>query len=148
MKMHLVLATAACALLPACADSPVASGDPYYSGASYRADNDGRVVSIERVRDERDRGSTIAGTVLGGVIGGVLGHQIGSGRGKDAATVAGAVGGAAVGHELSERRGDHEYYRVTVRFRDRHEESFAMDELNGIRVGDRVRADGGRLYRG
>ena len=94
-----------------------------------------------------ERRSTGAGAVVGGIVGGVLGHQVGSGRGNDAATVAGAVGGAVVGNEIEKRRNDGERYRITVRFRDGRDSAFEQDSLNGIRVGDRVRVDGGLVVR-
>jgi outer membrane lipoprotein SlyB len=103
------------------------------------------VVAIDVVRGRG--GSTGAGAVVGGIVGGVLGHQVGSGRGNDAATVAGAIGGAVVGNELEKRRDGDEFYRITVQLRDGREATFAQDSLNGIRVGDRVRVDGNRVFR-
>ena len=158
-----LIAAAGCAavLLGACAsdpyyDSRYASG-PYPSGPvrSYASapvgQAYGRVVAIDVVRDGRySSGHTSgAGAVLGGIVGGVIGHQIGSGRGNDAATVAGAVGGAVVGNNVERNnnaRGG-EWYRVTVEFEDRRTATFAMDSLYGVRVGDRVRVEGDRLYR-
>jgi outer membrane lipoprotein SlyB len=103
------------------------------------------VVAIDVIGGERR--TTGAGAVVGGIVGGVLGHQVGSGRGNDAATVAGAVGGAVVGNELEKRRNDGERYRITVRSRDGRDSVFEQDSLDGIRDGDRVRIDGGRLFR-
>jgi uncharacterized protein YcfJ len=77
----------------------------------------------------------------------VLGHQIGSGRGNTAATVAGAVGGAVVGNEVEKRHGGNDYYRVTVRFRNGREETFAEDTIGDLHVGDRVHLDNGRIFR-
>ena len=105
----------------------------------------GTVTDVKTIK-QKGEGSGV-GAVAGGVIGGVLGHQVGSGRGNDAATVAGAVGGALVGNELEKRRDGDEQYRVVVQFRDGREATFMQDSLNGVRVGDRVRVDGGRLYR-
>ena len=67
--------------------------------------------------------------------------------GTGAATVAGAVGGAVVGNEIEKRRNDGERYRITVRSRDGRDSVFEQDSLEGIRVGDRVRVDGGRVIR-
>ena len=114
----------------------------YYGNVAYT--DYGRVVAIDVVRGSG--GSSGAGAVVGGVVGGVLGHQIGSGRGNDAATVAGAIGGAVVGNNM-ERRSESEFFRVTVELRDGRTASFAMDSLNGLRVGDRVRIEGDRLFR-
>ena len=156
LKLKLLGAAAAAALLGAgCASDPHYS-DAYYerpgyaSAPGYRGSaaysDFGRVVAIDVVRDGRPSG---AGAVVGGIVGGVLGHQIGSGRGNDAATVAGAIGGAVVGNEIEKRRSDGpDHYRVTVQFRDGREATFAQDSLYGVRVGDRVRVDGGRVLPG
>jgi outer membrane lipoprotein SlyB len=151
MLKHQYLAAAAAALaLTACGSNPVSYSEPrFVSSNAYDRDavsNDyGRVVAIDVVGGSG--GTTGAGAVIGGVLGGVLGHQVGNGRGNDAATVAGAIGGAVVGNEVERRRND-EQYRVTVRFRDGRESSFIQDSVADLRVGDRVRDDGGRLVRG
>ena len=144
------LAAAACASDPYY-DSPryVSASTPVYDAPRYYAQgpsvtDSGRVVAIDVVH--RD-GGVGAGAVVGGIIGGVIGHQIGSGRGNDLATAAGAVGGAVAGHQIEKSRGGDEQYRVTVQFRDGREASFLQDSLYGIRVGDRVRVDGGRVVR-
>jgi outer membrane lipoprotein SlyB len=137
----------------ACASEPVAYSGPtyssrastgYYSDAAYS--DYARVVAIDVER--ASGGSTGAGAVIGGIAGGVLGHQLGSGRGNDAATVAGAIGGAVVGNEVEKRRASGERYRITVRFRDGREATYVQNDLNGIRVGDRVRVDGDHLALG
>ena len=153
LKPQYLGAALAAALVAACAsDDRVAYSQPaYYSGApsAYYADNVygdyARVVAIDV---ERSGGSTGAGAVIGGIAGGVLGHQLGSGRGNDAATVAGAIGGAVVGNEVEKRRASGERYRITVRFRDGRESSYVQNDLNGIRVGDRVRVEGDHLALG
>ena len=147
------LGAAACASDPYY-DSPryVSSSTPvydnrvdgrYYAQAPAYAEA-GRVVAIDVVK--RDSGIG-AGAVVGGIVGGVLGHQVGSGRGNDLATAAGAIGGAVAGHHIEKSRGGDEQYRVTVQFRDGREATFLQDSLEGIRVGDRVRIDGGRVFR-
>ena len=150
MKVQVIAITAAALAAAACGSDPVYYDQPRYgSGAYYSrtAENAdfGRVVAIDVIGGERR--STGAGAVVGGIVGGVLGHQVGSGRGNDAATVAGAVGGAVVGNEIEKRRNDGERYRITVRFRDGRDSAFEQDSLNGIRVGDRVRVDGGLVVR-
>jgi outer membrane lipoprotein SlyB len=156
LKSKLIFAAAAGLVVTACGSDPYSYSEPrYVSSGTYRdagpyardaAYNDfGRVVAIDVVRGGGR--STGAGAVVGGIVGGVLGHQVGSGRGNDAATVAGAVGGAVVGNEMEKRRDGDEQYRVVVQFRDGREATFVQESLNGIRVGDRVRVDGGRLYR-
>jgi len=152
LKGKLIVAIAAGLVVSACGSDPYNSySEPrYVQSGSYYANNGGytdfgRVVAIDVVRGEGH--SSGAGAVVGGIVGGVLGHQVGSGRGNDAATVAGAVGGAVAGNEIEKRRDGNEQYRVVVQFRDNREATFVQDSLNGIRVGDRVRVDGGRLYR-
>ena len=154
----LALAAAACATDPYY-DSPryVSSSTPVYDSPRYDSRHDsryyaqspavsdqGRVVAIDVVRRE---GGIGAGAVVGGIVGGVIGHQIGSGRGNDLATAAGAIGGAVAGHQIEKNRAGDEQYRVTVQFRDGREASFHQESLYGIRVGDRVRVDGGRVVR-
>jgi outer membrane lipoprotein SlyB len=147
------IAVSALALgLGACAGSPTYSDGRYYSSpapAYYPAGDAyadyGRVAAIDVVHEGGHTSG--GGAVLGGIVGGVLGHQIGSGRGNTAATVAGAAGGALAGNEIEKRRGAEEMYRITVQTRDGRESVFTQDSLNGLRVGDRVRIDGGRVYR-
>ena len=148
MKVRVITIAAAALAAAACGSDPVNYDQPRYgSGAYYSRTADyadfGRVVAIDVVGGR----TTGAGAVVGGIVGGVLGHQVGSGRGNDAATVAGAVGGAVVGNEIEKRRNDGERYRITVRFRDGRDSVFEQDSLNGIRVGDRVRVDGGQVIR-
>ncbi len=150
LKTQYLVAALAAALAAACAtDDRVAYSQPTYypsAPATYYGDNAyadyARVVAIDV---ERTGGSTGAGAIIGGIAGGVLGHQIGSGRGNDAATVAGAIGGAVAGNEIEKRRASGERYRITVRFRDGREASYVQNDLNGIRVGDRVRVEGDHL---
>ena len=152
LKPRYIAAVSLVLVVGACASDPY-YGEPRYTQSSrtvYPAaaaySDEGRVVAIDSVRTEgRTSG---AGAVIGGIAGGVLGHQIGSGRGNTAATVAGAAGGALAGNEIEKRRNSDEgAYRITVQFRDGREATFVQDSLNGLRVGDRVRIDGGRLYR-
>src|SRR5260221_3270988 len=150
MYKPLCLAASAAFALGACAADRPHYGDRYASTAYYQdvaaaADEYGRVVAIDVVR-ERGRSSG-AGAVLGGVVGGVLGHQVGSGRGKDAATVAGAVGGAVVGNEVEKRHSGENRVRVTVRFRDGREAVFEQESPRGLRVGDNVRVAGDVIMR-
>lgn len=106
----------------------------------------GTIETIEIYRTS-DNQPVNAGTVLGGVAGGVIGHQIGSGRGKTAATIVGAIGGAAVGNEIEKRQVQESRYRITVRL-DSGSALVVEDtrEVN-LRVGDRVRVEGNRIYR-
>jgi len=153
-RIQLIGGGALAALLSACGSSPV--HDPYYPsgyhGAGYYGDryaynryNDWTVTSIEVLPAGRS-GSTGAGAVIGGIAGGVIGHQIGSGRGNDAATVAGAIGGAIVGNEIEKNRRVADAYRVTVRGPNGNFETYYMESLGSLRVGDRVRVANGTIY--
>jgi outer membrane lipoprotein SlyB len=86
------------------------------------------------------------GAIIGGVAGGVLGHQIGSGRGNTAATIAGAIGGAVVGNEVERARAGDRYI-VTVRLDDGSRIRVSEVGEGELRVGDRVRVAGNRVYR-
>jgi outer membrane lipoprotein SlyB len=89
-----------------------------------------------------------AGAVLGGVLGGVLGHQVGQGRGKDVATVAGAVGGAVLGNTIEKNSKTTQSYEVRVRMEDGTFQTVRFDaEPAGIRIGDKVRVENGRIVR-
>jgi outer membrane lipoprotein SlyB len=106
----------------------------------------GVVEKIEVIR--RDEGHNVGGTVIGGIVGGLLGHQIGRGRGQTAATIAGAAGGAVAGNQIEKRsRGPNETFRVTVRLDAGGYQIVTQDDLVDLRTGDRVRVEGGRLYR-
>ena len=154
LKLRHLGAASLAALAAACASEPVSYSQPapyysrtpatYYGDAAYS--DYARVVAIDVER--ASGGTSGAGAVLGGIAGGVLGHQIGSGRGDDAATVAGAIGGAVVGNEVEKRRASGERYRITVRFRDGREATYVQNDLNGIRIGDRVRVEGDHLALG
>lgn len=136
----------ACALVAACAPDPYyhRGSEAYYAPAPQRVEY-GVVDAIEMTRRGDDR-PTGLGAVLGGVAGGILGHQIGSGSGNTAATIAGALGGAYVGNEM-ERANGQERYRIIVRLD--HGGTLAVHEVGEgqLRVGDRVRVIGNRVYR-
>ena len=92
--------------------------------------------------------NNLAGTILGGIAGGLLGHQIGGGSGQTAATIVGGVGGAVAGSHVQQRtRGANETFRVTVRFENGATETIRQDDISDMRTGDRVRVEGGRVYR-
>lgn len=152
MRYTKIAAATLCALgLAACGSTPSNDSSNYYgsrygNGGAYA--EYGRVVGIETVGTSG--GSTSgAGAVVGAIAGGVLGHQIGSGRGNDAATVAGAIGGAVVGNEIERRRGNggDSAYRVDVRLDNGALRSVTTGSVGDIRVGDRVRIEGGNVSR-
>jgi outer membrane lipoprotein SlyB len=139
----LAVVAGGCASDPYYGESRYAEPSRGYAPAAYAGE--GRVVAIDSVRGEGHTSG--AGAVVGGIVGGVVGHQIGSGRGNTAATIVGAGAGALAGNEIEKRRDDNGAYRITVQTRDGREATYVQDSLNGLRVGDRVRVDGGRLYR-
>lgn len=151
------LLLAACLALTACAHQqrPPAREPVYYPGSgssSYpqapsASVQYGHVRSIEQIEGG---GSSGGGALIGGVIGGVLGNQVGKGSGRTAATVAGAVGGAVVGNEVERQRGGRYRYEVLVQMERRAgggEQWFELGQLDGLKVGDRVRIENGRLQR-
>ena len=104
------------------------ASDPYY-GSSY---NDPRYGAYSRpaytdVAYNED-GRVVAIDVVRG-----SGHASG--------------GGAVAGNEIEKRHNDNDGYRIVVQFPDGREATFMQDSPNGLRVGDRVRIDGGRVYR-
>jgi len=123
------------------AEAPVPA--PVYAPAYYEQ---GRVRSIEVIPVAAR--SSGGGAVLGAIIGGVIGHQVGGGTGKALATGAGAVGGAVAGNaiEMHNKRDD-EVFRVSVRFEDGSVRSFDFQRIDDLRVGDRVKLEGGQLHR-
>ena len=58
------------------------------------------------------------------------------------------MGGAVAGGEVQKRtRGSNETFRVTVRYNNGATEVIRQDDISDLRTGDRVRVEGGRLYR-
>lgn len=94
------------------------------------------------------------GAIAGALFGGVVGNQMGRGGGRAAMTVIGAVGGAIAGDAL-ERQGNgasgggerHTVFRVRVRLDHGGEAQYDFQDLDGLKVGDRVRLENGRLHR-
>jgi outer membrane lipoprotein SlyB len=133
------------AMLAGCAPEPVVYRVYEPMAAVPQRVEYGVVDAIEWYRDGSSRPVGL-GAVLGGVAGGILGHQIGSGSGNTAATIAGALGGAYVGNEL-QRSNEQDRYRVIVRLDNGA--TLAVSEVGEgqLRVGDRVRIVGNRVYR-
>jgi len=142
----LVAAASALAMTVGCASpgarpvAPVTVSPSMAEAAQY-----GQVRAITVV--EKPGGTSGAGAVLGAVVGGVIGNQVGGGTGKAVATVGGAVAGGVIGNEVEKRRNENEVYRIDVMFEDGHVQSYDFRELNGLRIGDRVRWQDGQLYR-
>ncbi|MGZ5186633.1 MAG: glycine zipper 2TM domain-containing protein [Caldimonas sp.] len=141
-------ALSALALVTACSSTPMRNDSvaqaPIVSSSTYT--EYGQVTSIEVIpMAARPSG---AGAILGAVIGGVVGNQFGSGTGRALATGAGAVGGAVAGNAIETRqKRDDEVYRVGVRLDNGAQRYIDFHRIDDLRVGDRVRFDGGQLYR-
>ncbi|GGY77745.1 hypothetical protein GCM10011613_22900 [Cellvibrio zantedeschiae] len=117
-----------------------------HSAPRISSEKYGRVTDIEVMSLESR--SSGGGAVLGAVIGGVLGHQVGKGTGRDVATGAGAIGGAIAGNKVEKRNGrDTEIYRVTVKFENGSRQQFDYEDIDDLRVGDRVKVEDGQLER-
>lgn len=170
---HLALSLIAVASLAlgGCAHHASQSRNDWRNAPSYDSRSNvqyGQVRSIEQDfsgdRAERIEGSSGGGGALvGGVIGGVIGNQVGRGSGRAAATVIGAVGGAILGNEIERQNQQAQYprnapypqdaqrersiFHVLVRLDNRREEWFDFERVDGLRVGDRVRIENGRLQR-
>ena len=157
---RLVSATAsvlALAALTACvAPQPVyqTSRYPYqpaYPAAPSAYVEFGRVANIEVIRSQTSgAGPTGGGAVAGGVLGGVVGNQFGHGSGRAAATALGVVGGALLGNNIEANANApraYESYRVSIQTDQGAYRSFDVPSPGDLRIGDRVRIDGGQISR-
>ena len=145
----IALAAAAGAMLIAgCAQDPYYYrdyGSNSYPPAASQSVEYGVVEALEWHRDGEPR-PTGLGAVIGGIAGGILGHQIGSGSGNTVATIAGALGGAYAGNQI-EKSTDRDRYRVIVRLENGARLTVGEVGEGQLRVGDRVRVVGNRVYR-
>ncbi|HJV96337.1 MAG TPA: glycine zipper 2TM domain-containing protein [Albitalea sp.] len=145
-KLAILCSVSTLALVTACAYNPprneAAASAPVVVSNATRL---GYVTNIEMVPvAARTSGG---GAVLGAVVGAVIGNQIGSGSGRAAATGLGAVGGAVIGNNIEQHnRSDSEFYRVSVRVDHGRVEQFDYQTIGNLRIGDRVRIEGGQLY--
>lgn len=97
---------------------------------------------------ELDNNGNALGTVGGAVVGGLLGSSVGSGSGRTAAELAGAVGGAVVGNNIAKNSGRNRVrYDVVVRYGNGATQTVSYGDDPGVRAGDRVRVDNGRIIR-
>ena len=122
--------------------------------SSYPSTSSNESVQYGTVRDIHQREvaqrRSGAGALLGAVIGGVAGNQVGSGTGRAAATAIGAVGGAVIGDRIENNRNAgnaQSYYQVDVRMDNGEMRTFDYADINGLRVGDRVRIQDNQLQR-
>jgi len=103
----------------------------------------GSVTAIDPIRT-RPKGSGV-GAVAGGVAGGVVGHEL---FGSTLGTVAGAAGGAVLGNNLERNhREGVAGYHVHVRLDDGRSRTITQTHIGDLRVGDRVRLEGGQVHR-
>ncbi len=103
---------------------------------------------VEEIRFVDGRsGNTGGGAVVGAIIGGVVGHQIGSGRGNTAATVVGAAGGALIGNEVEKNQAS-DRIEIRVRLDSGERVTYTQENPRDFRQGERVRIEGGRVFRG
>jgi len=106
------------------------------------------VGAVQRIDPIVEADTTGVGAVAGGALGGVLGHQFGKGNGKTAMTVLGAVGGAMAGHQVEKAHNTRVVgYRVQVQLDNGETRTFEPTQLDGLKVGDRVRVEQGQLRR-
>jgi outer membrane lipoprotein SlyB len=88
--------------------------------------------------------------VVGGAAGALLGRQIGGGTGRDAATVLGGVAGAVIGSQIARNSAGattQPGYRITMMTDQGLTRVYEVPATGDLRVGDRVRVDGGVIYR-
>jgi outer membrane lipoprotein SlyB len=140
--------------LSACAHQRHRDRDQYsqYTAPAYTQQTQyGLVRSIEQHEVRAPRQASGGGALAGAVIGGVLGNQMGRGNGRAAMTAIGVIGGAMAGDAIERDGqgggGSAPAYRVRVRLDTGGEAQFDFQDLAGLKVGDRVRLDGGRLQR-
>lgn len=106
------------------------------------------VGAVQRIDPITETNASGVGAVAGGVLGGVVGHQFGKGDGKKAMTVLGAVGGAVAGHQVEKARNAKVVgYRVQVQLDSGETRTFEPTQVDGLKVGDRVRIEQGQLRR-
>jgi outer membrane lipoprotein SlyB len=134
------------ALTAACSSAPRHDNVAEAPGRSAAFAQYGVVRNIELVSTgARTSGG---GAVLGAVLGAAIGNQVGSGTGRAAATGVGAVGGAVIGNQIEKRnKAEDEIYRVSVAFDNGSVAQYDYQRVDELRVGDRVRLEGGQLYR-
>lgn len=147
------------ATLAACGTTPVATYPgttvttyPTVTTAPVAAMEYGRITNIEYmpVGSTVSRGPNVLGAVVGGAAGALLGRQIGSGSGRDAATVLGGVAGAVIGSQVARNSAGattQPGYRITMVTDQGYTRVYEVPATGDLRVGDRVRVDGGVIYR-
>jgi outer membrane lipoprotein SlyB len=126
--------------------TPLLAGGPRSAPARERYCADCATVAAVNVVEVNGSGSYL-GTIGGAVVGGLIGSNVGSGNGRTAAEVAGAVGGAVAGNNIARNAGHNVRYEVVVRYGNGATQTVAYDSDPGMRVGDRVHVNNGRITR-
>lgn len=139
MKTKIVIALSACFFLMLSACSTTERRETNSAIAGY-----GTVQSIDI---ERRDSNNLIGTIAGAVVGGVVGSQIGQGRGKTLGTIVGTAGGAVAGNQIEKRVKQQDRFKIGVAMDNGGYQTLVDDRDQGLRVGDRVQVDQGRLIR-
>lgn len=136
-------------LLGACVVyQPVPGGRSAYPSARGDAASEYGVISeIERLSAQRQLSG--GGGLTGSAAGAVIGRQFGgSGEGRAMGTFVGAILGFIIGNEIERQNTNlREGVRVSVRLDNGAQRSFDYSHAGDLRVGDRVRIEGGQLVR-
>jgi outer membrane lipoprotein SlyB len=151
-KQTILCAACTLALAAGCTSAPERSTSPRADtvGSSRSAYETAQYGTVRNIQEKQAaQRSSGGGAIIGAVVGGALGNQVGSGTGRAAATAAGVLGGAVVGDQIERARREpsQNYYQIDVRLDNGDFRSFDYYDLNGLRVGDRVRIENGQLQR-
>ena len=156
----LATCSVAVAMLAACASPTMPGYGSNYPTTTYPVSTApaygveyGRILNIEYMPagTTAPRSTGILGAVVGGLAGAAIGSQVGSGSGRTAATVLGGVAGAAVGNSIARNQQGVTTapgYRITMQTDHGEVRTYEVPATGDLRVGDRVRVDGGVIYRG
>ncbi len=110
----------------------------------------GRISKVETLQTQEPARTSGLGVILGGITGAVVGRQFGSGSGRDLGTVVGAFGGAVAGNAIEKNRNGasvRESYRISIQLDNGAARAYDVPSYGDLRVGDRVRLDGGQISR-
>jgi outer membrane lipoprotein SlyB len=149
--VSLVLLFSLLEILTACSSEPRhESSRPYQEAPRYTQQAPRHMAQLGRVSDIQiittEARTSGGGAILGAVLGGVVGHQLGGGKGRDLATGLGAVGGAIAGNSVERRnKNTNEIYRVTVSLNNGRSQQFDYQEIDDLRVGDKVKIEDGQI---
>jgi len=137
-----IVLTSGCAMTNACPGSNEGRDGPSHSNESYY----GVIDSIESGPDAPPR-NDVAGAVGDGLDGTVVEHPSRSGDSSDVISVTDARLGAPVGLEARLPKEAQAVFIVRIRFDDRSYQTVRQASLDGLRVGDGVRIEDGRVRR-